>query len=105
MQGMLNILKYVEARHGVNIYQRVLRDIGNYSYPVLAIQANKPLSVFWGYARRLGQMGLGVSGMFYFYWALLIVLRPQWIDRVIAFLKRRFGFTPVIGKVYRGRSE
>ena len=103
MQSMLDIALYVEAQHHVAIYGAILRDIGNYSYPVLAIQTDKPLSVFWSYAYRLARMGLWRSAMFYLYVVLLTVLSPSTIDRVIGVVKRRLGYTPVLGNVYRGR--
>lgn len=103
MRSMLNIAKFVETRHGVNVYRRIVQDIANYSYPVLAIQSDKPLPVFWNYARQLAAMGFGASKMFYVYLVLLTVFPSKTIDRAITFVKRRLGFTPVIGNVFRGR--
>lgn len=103
MRSMLDIAKFVETRHGVNVYRRIVQDIANYSYPVLAIQSDKPLPVFWNYARQLASMGFGASKMFYVYLVLLTVFPSKTIDRAITFVKRRLGFTPVIGNVFRGR--
>ena len=104
MRSMLEIVRYVEEQHGVKIFQPILRDIGNYSYPVLAIQADKPILVFWNYARQLGAMGFGTNKMFYVYLVLLTFLSPKVIGLLIGAIKRRFGYTPVLGSVYRGRS-
>jgi abequosyltransferase len=103
MQSMLDIVRYVETQHQIDIYEPILRDIGNYSYPVLTIQTDKPLLVFWSYAYRLAKMGFWRSKMFYLYVALLTLLSPDTINRVIAVVKRRLGYTPVLGNVYRGR--
>lgn len=104
MRSMLDIARYVEDTHRVAIYEAILRDIGNYSYPVLAIQTDKPLPVFWSYAYRLAKMGFGRNAMFYLYVVLLTLLSPRTIDRCIAVVKRRLGYTPVLGNVYRGRA-
>jgi abequosyltransferase len=103
MRSMLDIAKFVEIRHGVTVYRRIVQDIANYSYPILAIQSDKPLPVFWNYARQLAAMGFGASKMFYVYLVLLMVFPSKTIDRAITFIKRRLGFTPVIGNVFRGR--
>jgi glycosyltransferase involved in cell wall biosynthesis len=103
MRSMLDIVRYVESQHGVRIFKPILRDIGNYSYPILAIQADKPLPVFWNYARQLGAMGFWANKMFYVYLVLLTILSPKVIDRLIGMVKRRLGYTPVLGSVYRGR--
>jgi glycosyltransferase involved in cell wall biosynthesis len=103
MRSMLDIVRYVEEQHSVRIFKPILRDIGNYSYPVLAIQADKPLLVFWSYARQLGAMGFWANKMFYVYLVLLTILSPKVIDRLIGVIKRRLGYTPVLGSVYRGR--
>jgi glycosyltransferase involved in cell wall biosynthesis len=103
MRSMLDIVRYVEEQHGVRIYDPILRDIGNYSYPVLAIQADKPLPVFWNYARKLGAMGFWTNKMFYLYLLLLTIMSPKVIDRLIGVVKRRLGYTPVLGSVYRGK--
>jgi glycosyltransferase involved in cell wall biosynthesis len=104
MRSMLDIVRYVEGQHGVKIFQPILRDIGNYSYPILAIQADKSILVFWNYARQLGAMGFWANKMFYVYLLLLSILSPKVIDRFIGVIKRRLGYTPVLGSVYRGRT-
>lgn len=103
MQSMLDIVRDVEEQHGIRIYSRILHDLGNYSYPVLTIQADKPLLVFLSYAYRLALMGFWRSTMFYVYVILLTMFSPDTIGRVIGYVKRRLGYTPVLGKVYRGR--
>lgn len=103
MQSMLDIVRYVEEQHGVNIYRRILLDIGNYSFPVLTIQADKPLRIFLWYAYRLAVMGFWRSRMFYVYVILLTVFPPDALGQIIGLIKKRLGYTPVLGKVYRGR--
>lgn len=103
MRGMLEIARYVEDTDGVAIYERILRDIGNYSYPVLAIQRDKPLAVFWRYYRALGRLGLDRAPPFHAYFIALVILGPRVIEHIVLFIKRRLGHTPAIGDVYKGR--
>ncbi len=103
MQGMLEIAAYVEQARNVPIYQAILRDIGNYSFPILAIQSGKPFGVFVRYCWGLAKLGFWKNKMFYAYFLAILILGADRVNRVVAFLKRRMGYTPVIGKVYRGR--
>jgi glycosyltransferase involved in cell wall biosynthesis len=104
IDGMLAIAKYVESSRSVDIYRHVLRDVGNYSYPILAIQARQPLKVFLRYAISLAQLGLGRQPMFYAYLAAILLVGTRRLDACIAWIKRRLGRTPMLGKLYRGES-
>lgn len=104
MRGMLAIADYVQREDGVAIYNTILRDIGNYSYPVLAIQADKPLAVFARYARDLGRLGLWRSPLFHLYFAALVTLGPKRVERIVQWVKKRLGHTPTLGNVFRGRA-
>lgn len=104
MREMLRIAADVEAADGVAIHGLILRDIARYSYPVLSVQAGKPLRVFLGYARGLRQLGFGCSPLFYLYCLALIILGRRGTEAIIGFIKRRLGYTPRIGDVYEGRS-
>ena len=103
MHGMLEIAAHAERTRGVAIYERILKDIGNYSYPVLAIQADKPLRVFFDYYRGLARMGFWKSRLFHLYFVSLITLGPRRVEAFIRWVKNRLGYTPTIGDVYRGR--
>lgn len=103
MRGMLEIAAHAERTHHLAVYARILRDIGNYSYPVLAIQAGKPLPIFLGYYRALARMGFWRNKFFHFYFLSLVVLGPRRMAELIRWVKRRLGYTPAIGDVYRGR--
>jgi glycosyltransferase involved in cell wall biosynthesis len=103
MRGMLEIARDVEQTEGVQIYDRILRDIGNYSYPVLSIQHDKPLAVFWRYYRALGRLGFDRVLPFHLYFFGLVILGPRAIERIVLFVKKRLGYTPAIGDVYKGR--
>jgi len=104
MREMLRIVAHVEAVDGVAIYRPILKDIAHYSYPLLSVQADKPLQVFLGYARGLYKLGFGCSPLFYIYCVALIVMGTRGTEAIFAFIKRRLGHTPRIGSVYKGRS-
>ncbi len=102
MQGMLDIAAWVEKQRGVRILNPILRDIGNYLYPILAIQAQRPLPVFCKYAYQLARMGFWKCGMFYPYFLSILLLGTKRVDAIILFIKKKLGYTPTLGKVYRG---
>ncbi|MFZ5503487.1 MAG: glycosyltransferase family 2 protein [Pseudomonadota bacterium] len=105
MQGMLDIARHVEQTRSVLIYKAILRDIGNYSYPILAIQADKPLPIFLRYYRGLSRMGLWRVPLFHVYLVLILLLGTRRLERLINWVKRRLGHTPAIGKVYQGEGR
>jgi abequosyltransferase len=104
MRGMLDIAASVERKRNVSIYRRIVADIANYSYPILSIQASKPLSEFVGYWWGLAKMGFGRYPLFHAYFLALLVLGAPRVDRLIAAIKRRIGHTPNLGNLFRGRS-
>ncbi len=103
IQGMLDIARYVEQHRSVEIYKPILRDIANYSYPLLSIQGRQPLKVFIGYGWALAKMGFGRSPLFWGYFIAILVLGAKRVDSLIAWIKRRLGRTPILGKVYQGQ--
>lgn len=102
MQGMLEIARWTEEARHIRIYKSILRDIGNYCYPILSIQSKQPVAVFVKYAYGLAEMGFWKNKLFYLYFLSLLVLGSARVDRIIQYIKRRIGHTPVIGSVYRG---
>ena len=104
MRGMLQVAQCVQDIDGVPIRDAILEDISRYSYPVLSIQADKPLPEFLGYVRELHRIGYGHRFLFYLYVASLLLLGPRGSERLIQFIKRRLGHTPTFGKLYKGRS-
>ncbi len=103
MQGMLDIARYVDTQRKVRVFRPILRDIANYSYPVLAIQAKQTLPIFLHYSWSLIRMGFGRYPMFYIYLLSILVLGTKRVDRLIIRIKLRLGYTPTLGKVYRNK--
>ncbi len=104
IKGMLNIARHVETAQNVPVYQGIVKDLGNYSYPILSIQSGQPVSVFLGYSWRLAKMGFWKNKMFYLYSFLLLVFGAKRLDKIIGYIKARLGHTPALGNVYRGGS-
>jgi len=102
VQGMLDIARYVEQHRNISIYKPILRDIANYSYPLLSIQAQQPLKVFLGYGWSLSKMGFARYPLFWIYWVAILLLGAKRTDGLIRWIKRRLGRTPALGKVYQG---
>lgn len=102
IRGMLDIARFVEKERRIPIYRRILRDLGNYSYPLLTIQADKSLPVFTRYAFGVARTGVWRSPMFYIYFVLLLLLGENGVNRLIAVVRRRLGRTPALGGVYQG---
>lgn len=103
MRGMLDIARAVELGRGVPVYRRIVSDIANYSYPILAVQASKPLSVFMGYWWSLARMGFGRSLLFHLYFSSLVLFGAKRSDALIAMIKRRVGHTPNLGALFGGK--
>ena len=89
----------------VKVYKGILRDIGNYSYPILSVQRSKPIGVFIKYSYNLARMGFWKSGLFYIYFMSLLVLGERTSDWIIRKIKRQLGGTPVLGRIYKGKSK
>jgi abequosyltransferase len=102
MRGMLDIARAVERRRSVPIYRRIVADIANYSYPVLAIQRHKPLPAFVRYWYALSKLGFARHLMFHLYFGALLLLGTERSDALIDWIKRRLGYTPALGSIFRG---
>lgn len=103
MRGMLQIAAGLERSLGLPVYRPILRDIGNYAYPILSIQAGRARRVLWRYALDLAALGLWRVPLFHVYVVGLLLLGRRNCDSLIAAIKRRLGRAPVIGKVYSGQ--
>ncbi|OGB28538.1 MAG: hypothetical protein A3F78_15480 [Burkholderiales bacterium RIFCSPLOWO2_12_FULL_61_40] len=103
MQGMLAIAQYVGAATQLDVYSTIRADIGNYAYPILSIQAKRPLHVFVKYGLGLVRLGLWRSPLFHVYFVTLLLIGPDRSDRIINMIKRRLGYTPRFGAAREGQ--
>lgn len=97
MEGMLVIAQHVDSATGIAVFKAIRADIGHYSYPILSIQADRPLPVFLRYGIGLGRLGLWRYGLFHLYFLSLLVIGRQRADSIIGRLKQRIGHTPRFG--------
>lgn len=102
MRGMLAIARSLDRLPGLDVSRGILRDIGNYAYPVLAIQADRPFGVFCRYLGDLARLGFWRVPLFHVFALALIVLGRRRCDAAIAAIKGRLGRTPRLGRVYEG---
>jgi abequosyltransferase len=98
MQGMLAIAEYIENETKLKVFSTIRSDIGNYSYPIIAIQAQRPLRVFLKYGIDLAKLGFGRSPLFYAYFIAILVFGTSGTDKMIHWLKSHIGHTPQFGK-------
>ncbi len=105
MRGMLEIAQYVEVNRQVKIYRAILRDLSNYSYPILSIQADKSASEFFRYYLSLIKLGFGRQFLFHIYFLAIIMFGTRRLESLIAWIKNKLGYTPVIGPVYMGNDK
>jgi len=104
MRGFIEIAGRVEETRKVRILSAIVRDLSNYSYGFLKVHRSGSLKRFVEYVARLSVMGYGRHAMFWVYVVLLTVLGERGTGKLIAFIKRRLGRTPNIGRVYGGVS-
>ena len=104
MEGMLRIAREVGEVRKAAIYEPILADLGNYSYPILEQQARQKLSVFLRYYLGLAKLGFGKSKMFHFYFLALFFFGPRISKNVINLIKNYLGHTPAIGKIAKGET-
>lgn len=105
MRGMLEIAYSLDAEGGEKVGQRILRDIGNYAYPILSIQASQSFATFLSYLWQLMKLGFWRVPLFHGYALGLLVLGRKNCDGLIAQIKKSLGRAPILGGVYTGQSR
>lgn len=97
MQGMLAIARHIEETSQQKVFEYIRADIGNYSYPILSIQACRPFTKFAKYGLGLAQMGLWRYPLFYLYFLSLLLIGPRLSDQIVTLIKKTLGYTPKFG--------
>jgi len=105
MRGMLAIANSLDGQGGAQVGQRILRDIGNYSYPILSIQAAQSCGTFSLYLWQLMKLGFWRVPLFHVYAIGLLMLGRRNCDALIGLIKRNLGRAPIIGSVYAGNTR
>ena len=102
MKGMLEVARAAEAAVGLPIYQAIVQDIGNYSYPFLRPHAKNRVQ-FLRYVRDLARLGFGQSPYFWGFSGALLVVPVPVLNAALAFLMRSLPATPNLGGVSSGQ--
>jgi hypothetical protein len=105
MRGMLAIAYSLDESGGAKVGRRILRDIGNYAYPILSIQAGRSFGTFLSYLWQLMRLGFWRVPLFHVYALGLLMLGRKNCDRLIARIKKALGRAPLLGSVYTGQSR
>jgi len=104
IKGMLDIARETAIDRNMPLYSPILKDLANYSYPLLAIQAKQSKLIFLRYAFNLARLGFIRYPLFWAYSISILIFGVRRMDRMIVWIKKKFGYTPSLGKVYQGIS-
>jgi hypothetical protein len=100
--SMIEIIRDLEARRGLKVVEPVLRDLGAYSYYLLAGHPTRPVIPFIRYYRELAKIGVGSHPLYHLYFLSLFTIGDaaslRWIER----LRRIWGQTPHLSTVDAG---
>jgi len=105
MRGMLAIANSLDEERSVKVGRRILKDIGNYAYPILSIQADRTFGAFVSYLWQLMKMGFWRVPLFYVYALGLLLLGRNICNWLIAVIKKYLGRAPFLGNVYSGQKR
>jgi abequosyltransferase len=103
MRGMVEMAQAIESDTKANVLDGILDDLSNYSYAYLKLHAQHR-TTFLGYVRRLQQLGLARTPLFWAYVAALLTLPSPVLDRGIRTLKGILRSTPRFGGLYAGEN-
>jgi len=104
MASMLRVARAVDERCDLRVYRPIVKDLANYSYPFIAVQAGQPFRVFARYCWNVGRLGFGRYPLYHVYLWALLAFGPRRVESLIRVIKKRLGRTPVIGDVHQGRA-
>ena len=97
MEEMMRISKHIEEVTQLKVFKSIRADIGNYSFPILSIQANRSIGVFVKYGLSLAKLGLWRYPLFHLYFLTILILGPSRSEAIIKLIKRTLGYTPRFG--------
>ena len=100
--SVLDIVRGIEARHGIQVLDAVIRDIGNYSYVLLHPQRSQGVIRFTQYYRQLGRLGFARRPLYHCYFVALFLFGQKGTERLLWLVRKFVSATPRFGKVYDG---
>jgi abequosyltransferase len=101
--SMVEIIREAESRTGVALVAPVLRDLGAYSYYLLAGHPTRPIGEFVRYYRELAKIGVGSHPLYHLYFLSLVSIGDAGSVRLIEGARRLLGRTPRLSGVEAGR--
>jgi len=103
INGMLEIARDISINQESDIlYQNIVSDLDNYSYPLLNVQRDKGVLIFSKYTINLIKVGFGRSVYFYIYYFILLLFGNKISQKLINFFKIALGKTPKLGRFSEG---
>ena len=106
VKGMIEIADYISSHNkNNNIFKLILKDIGNYSYPILSVQFKNGRLKFIKYFFKLAKLGLWKNLYFYIYFFGLFILGIKNCEKIIIKIKVYMNHTPYIGNLYTGEKS
>lgn len=94
LKGFSKIAEFIDKEHNFNTATVIRKDMSKYSYPILSIQRNKGLRVFFEYVGKLNKLGFNVTAYYYLYVLFLTLLGKRICDTGIRMIKNFLGRTP-----------
>ena len=105
IEGMIEIAEYLETKsNSPGLAKKILRDMGNYSYPLLSYQVDKPVRVFSRYYVSLLKLGLWKNLYIHLYFIGLLALGRTRCESIIVSIKSVLNQTPKLGRIYSGKA-
>lgn len=103
IDGMLKVsLDVSNMQNCVVLNNLILKDLYNYSYPLLSVQRNNGLGNFIRYQKELRRRGFGKSVLFNIYTISLLMFGTKYCSILIKIIKNVYGRTPIIGDISTG---
>lgn len=104
IDGMLEIAMQLETKLEIKgLHNRILSDLGCYSYPLLSVQSNQNKIDFMGYYKQLFSKGLWRSPYFHVYFLLLFIFGKKTCEKLIISIKNHLKRTPLLGSINPGK--
>jgi abequosyltransferase len=104
IDGMIEIANYLEDELKIpNLNKGIIKDMANYSYPLLSVQSRKPFWSFFRYYILLNKKGFWKNIYFHIYYLALAILGVNYCTKVILWIKNYLNYTPTLGKISRGK--
>jgi abequosyltransferase len=100
--AQLHIARDIEHRHGIKVFDSVVRDLGDYSYFMLSPQRREGVTEFMRYYWQLGGLGFARRPLYHCYFIALLLLGNRGAEFLVRSTRRLLAATPRFGNLYAG---